>query len=36
MNWEYFKLKSNPIDSTIDLTKFNRADRYLAQPDRLS
>lgn len=36
MNWEYFNLKSNPVDSTIDHTKFNRADRYPAQPDRLS
>ena len=33
MNWEYFKLKSSPIDSTIDSTRFNRASRYPAQQD---
>ena len=33
MNWEDFKLKSNPVDSTIDSTRFNRADRYSEQRD---
>ena len=33
MNWEYFKLKSNPVDSTIDNTRFNRADQYSEHRD---
>ena len=33
MNWEYFKLKSHPVDSTIDNTRFNRADLFIERRD---